>query len=304
LFGLLQKGTFGCLFVFGAQNQIFMAGGDGAVRLASIVSDANGQISCSSMVRLFLIKCLRNTRSKTGRAIRFPNFCIIKSTGTELTKLHFDPELLPIDSLAGEAAVTPDCLTADALRARFAHPPVWSPEITVERLVRPMTGPLTKAAVLLPIVMRADGPTLLLTQRTAHLNAHAGQISFPGGRMETSDTSPIDTALRETDEEIGLDRRHIEVLGTLPDYQTGTGFRVTPVVGIIELPFETKADPFEVAEIFEVPLSFLMNGMHHERRTAEFATGRRTFYVMQYDRFFIWGATAGMLRNLFHFLRA
>jgi 8-oxo-dGTP pyrophosphatase MutT (NUDIX family) len=229
---------------------------------------------------------------------------LIKSTGIELAKLHFDPELLPIDSLAGEAAVPPDRLTADALRTRFANPPVWTPEITVERLVRPMNGPLTNAAVLLPIVMREDGPTLLLTQRTAHLNAHAGQISFPGGRMEASDTSAIDTALRETDEEVGLDRRHIEVIGTLPDYQTGTGFCVTPVVGILQPPFETKADPFEVAEIFEVPLSFLMDGRHHQRRTAEFATGRRTFYVMPYQRFFIWGATAGMLRNLFHFLRA
>jgi len=221
-----------------------------------------------------------------------------------LAKLHFDPELLPVDSLAGEAAVAPDRLTADALRARFANPSTWSPEITAERLVRPMMGPLTEAAVLVPIVLRENGPSLLLTQRTAHLNAHAGQISFPGGRMETSDTSPIDTALRETHEEIGLDRRYIEVIGTLPEYQTGTGFRVTPVVGLLQPPFETKADPFEVAEIFEVPLSFLMDGAHHQRRTAEFVTGRRTFYTMPYERFFIWGATAGMLRNLFHFLRA
>ena len=221
-----------------------------------------------------------------------------------MAKLHFDPELLPVDSLAGEAAVAPDRLTADALRAHFANPSTWSPEITAERLVRPMTGPLTEAAVLVPIVLREDGPTLLLTQRTAHLNAHAGQISFPGGRMETSDTSPIDTALRETHEEIGLDRQYIEVIGTLPEYQTGTGFRVTPVVGLLQPPFETKADPFEVAEIFEVPLSFLMDGAHHQRRTAEFVTGRRTFYTMPYERFFIWGATAGMLRNLFHFLRA
>jgi hypothetical protein len=97
---------------------------------------------------------------------------------------------------------------------------------------------------------------------------------------------------------------HIDVIGTLPEYHTGTGFRVTPVVAIVQPPFDLQADPFEVAEIFEVPLSFLMDGMHHQRRTAEFITGRRTFYVMPYERFFIWGATAGMLRNLFHFLRA
>jgi len=221
-----------------------------------------------------------------------------------LARLHFDPELLPVDSLGGEEAIASERLMEDALRARFAHPPEWSPEITVERLVRPMDGPLTEAAVLLPIVLRDTGPTLLFTQRTAHLNAHAGQISFPGGRMETYDASPIETALRETEEEVGIDRGHIDVIGTLPEYRTGTGFRVTPVVGIVKPPFDVKADPFEVAEVFEVPLSFLMDGMHHQRRTAEFITGNRTFYVMPYERFFIWGATAGMLRNLFHFLRA
>lgn len=193
---------------------------------------------------------------------------------------------------------------ADALRARFLNPPDWVPEITVERLVRPLSRPLMDAAVLLPIILRDDGPTLLFTQRTAHLNAHAGQISFPGGRMETHDASPVDAALRETEEEVGLARRHIDVIGTLPEYHTGTGFRVTPVVGIVQPPFDMQADPYEVAEIFEVPLAFLMNGMHHQRRTAEFVTGNRTFYVMPYERFFIWGATAGMLRNFFHFLRA
>jgi 8-oxo-dGTP pyrophosphatase MutT (NUDIX family) len=221
-----------------------------------------------------------------------------------LARLHFDPEQLPVDSLGGEPEIAPDQLTADALRRRFATPPAWSPEITIERLVRPMSGPPTGAAVLIPIVLHEDGATLLFTQRTAHLNDHAGQISFPGGRVEDSDVSPVDTALRETEEEVGLARKHVEIIGTLPEYQTATGFRVQPVVGLVQPPFETTADPFEVAEIFEVPLSFLMNGMHHQRRTAEFPTGPRSFYVMPYERFFIWGATAGMLRNLFHFLRA
>jgi 8-oxo-dGTP pyrophosphatase MutT (NUDIX family) len=222
-----------------------------------------------------------------------------------LARLHFDPELLPVDSLGGEEAVASDRLRDEALRARFLNPPPWSPEITVERLVRPMSGPLTEAAVLLPIVLREEnGPTILFTQRAAHLNDHAGQISFPGGRMESYDESPIATALRETEEEVGISRQHIDVIGSLPEYHTGTGFRVTPVVGIVKPPFEVTPDPFEVAEVFEVPLAFLMDGMHHQRRTAEFVTGSRTFYVMPYDRFFIWGATAGMLRNLFHFLRA
>ncbi|MGZ3239445.1 MAG: CoA pyrophosphatase [Burkholderiaceae bacterium] len=223
-----------------------------------------------------------------------------------MVTLSFDPQIIPVESVAGEMAVGPDRLGTDWLRTRFAHPPEWVPEISDENRVRQMTAQLTRAAVLLPIVMRDAGPTLLLTQRTAHLTDHGGQISFPGGRMEETDASPIETALRETEEEVGLDRRHIEVIGTLPDYATITGYLVTPVVAIVHPPFELRADPFEVAEIFEVPLSFLMDGMNHQRRIIDFPKelGRRSFYSMPYERFFIWGATAGMLRNLFHFLRA
>jgi 8-oxo-dGTP pyrophosphatase MutT (NUDIX family) len=124
--------------------------------------------------------------------------------------------------------------------------------------------------------------------------------------VDPSDATAIEAALREAEEEVGLHRDHVELLGTLPDYFTGTGFRVTPVVSLVQPPIELKADPFEVAEIFEVPLSFLMDGANHQRRTVDLpnAAGRRTFYAMPYDRFFIWGATAAMLRNLFHFLRA
>lgn len=223
-----------------------------------------------------------------------------------MANLLFDPQIIPVESLAGEAAITRERLAAGWLRTRFANPPEWLPELTDEHLLRQtMTDP-TPASVLVPIVLREEGPTLLLTQRTAHLTDHAGQVSFPGGRVEAVDASTIETALRETEEEIGLDRRHVEVIGTLPDYFTGTGYRVTPVVAIVHPPFELRADPFEVAEIFEVPLTFLMDGMNHQRRAGEFPNGRgrRTFYAMPYDRFFIWGATAGMLRNLFHFLRA
>lgn len=223
-----------------------------------------------------------------------------------MSKLIFDPEILPVESIAGEPAVTPQRLTAEGLRRQFANPPAWQPEISDEHLMRKAASAPTPASVLLPIIARDDGLTLLLTQRTAHLNDHAGQVSLPGGRVDESDTSAIDTALRETEEEVGLHRRHIEVLGMLPDYITGTGFRVTPVVSLVQPPFDLRADPFEVAEIFEVPLAFLMNGMNHQRRTIELpnGAGRRTFYSMPYQRFFIWGATAGMLRNLFHFLRA
>lgn len=223
-----------------------------------------------------------------------------------MATLPFDPQALPIESVAGEMAVNPERMVTDWLRARFADPPEWDPEISDENRVRQMTERLTRAAVLLPIVMRDTEPTLLLTQRTAHLTDHGGQVSFPGGRMEDTDASPIETALRETEEEVGLDRRHVEVIGTLPDYATITGYLVTPVVALVHPPFKLRADPFEVAEIFEVPLSFLMDGMHHQRRIIDFPKelGRRSFYSMPYERFFIWGATAGMLRNLFHFLRA
>ncbi|HJV81973.1 CoA pyrophosphatase [Noviherbaspirillum sp.] len=223
-----------------------------------------------------------------------------------MSKLIFDPEALSVDSIAGEPAVAPERLTEAWLRERFASPPSWHPENFEEPLIRKGLGEPIPASVLMPLVARDEGFTMLLTQRTAHLNDHAGQISLPGGRVDGVDTTTIDTALRETEEEVGLHRRHIEVLGTLPDYITATGFRVTPVVSLVRPPFDLRADPFEVAEIFEVPLSFLMDGMNHQRRMIDLPNGlgRRVFYAMPYQRFFIWGATAGMLRNLFHFLRA
>ena len=221
-----------------------------------------------------------------------------------MSKIPFDPEQLPVDSVATEGALASERLLAAWLRMRFANPPEWQPEALEEALLR--RSGMTAASVLIPLVQRPEGLSMLLTQRTAHLTDHAGQISFPGGRAEHFDASAIDTALRETEEEIGLDRRHIEIVGTLPDYVTGTGYRVTPVVGLIMPPFVLTPDANEVAEIFEVPLAFLMDAANHRRLSFDLpeGAGRRSFYAMPYERFFIWGATAGMLRNLFHFLRA
>ncbi|PWF46008.1 CoA pyrophosphatase [Massilia glaciei] len=220
-----------------------------------------------------------------------------------MAKLPFDPRELPIDAIAGESAVAIERLAAAWLRARFAAPPAWQPE-PAEAVWAPRPV-VTPAAVLIPLVQRAHGLTMLLTQRTAHLTDHAGQISFPGGRAEACDASPIETALRETEEEIGLDRRHVDILGVLPEYMTGTGYSVTPVVALVTPPFTLLPDPNEVDEIFEVPLEFLMDGMHHQRLSFALPEGtRRSFYAMPYERFYIWGATAGMLRNLFHLLRA
>jgi len=157
---------------------------------------------------------------------------------------------------------------------------------------------LTPAAVLFPIVLRDDGHTVLLTQRTAHLRDHAGQISFPGGRVEEHDLSPTDTALRETEEEIGLARERVEIVGFLPEYRTGTGFRVTPVVALVRPPFDLQPDPFEVAEIFEVPLSFLLDPANHQQHSLHYRGALRNYFAMPYGEYFIWGATAGMIRSL------
>lgn len=159
------------------------------------------------------------------------------------------------------------------------------------------------AAVLVPLVVRADAPSLLLTKRTDHLHHHPGQISFPGGRVEAQDSTPVDTALRETEEEIGLDRRHVELLGALPDYYTGTGFRVTPVVGLVHPPFELQLDAFEVAEAFEVPLGHFLDPANHQRHSLVHEGRERQFHAMPYKDYFIWGATAGILMSLYRLLR-
>jgi 8-oxo-dGTP pyrophosphatase MutT (NUDIX family) len=162
---------------------------------------------------------------------------------------------------------------------------------------------LVPAAVLVPIVERQGGLTILLTQRTDHLSAHAGQISFPGGRMEDIDGSVEDAALRETEEEVGLHRQHIELCGHLDLYVTRTGFEVTPVVGIVTPPFAIKPDPFEVAEVFEVPLSFIIDPKNHQKQSRLYKGIERKFYVLPYEDRYIWGATAGMLVNLSEVLR-
>lgn len=155
-----------------------------------------------------------------------------------------------------------------------------------------------EAAVLVPLVAREGRVNLLLTQRTEHLAAHAGQISFPGGRVEAADRGREDTALRETEEEIGLARQRVAVLGALPEYLLPTGFRITPVVGWIEAPFETRADPYEVADIFEVPLEHFLVAERYQRHEYHFNGRHRHYVAIPYEGRYIWGATAGMLLTL------
>jgi 8-oxo-dGTP pyrophosphatase MutT (NUDIX family) len=157
---------------------------------------------------------------------------------------------------------------------------------------------LTPAAVLIPLVERPDGLSVLLTQRTDHLYDHAGQVSFPGGRVEAQDVDVIDTALRETEEEIGLARSYVEILGQLDAYETITGFRIYPVVGLVRPGFTLELDAFEVAAAFEIPLALALSPENYERRSREHLGARRHFYVLAHDERFIWGATAGMLFNL------
>lgn len=166
-------------------------------------------------------------------------------------------------------------------------------------------GPLTPAAVLVPIVDRPAAPTVLLTRRTAHLSDHAGQISFPGGRLEDCDCGDAALcALREAQEEVGLPPRTTEVVGRLDTYQTRTGYEITPVVGIVRPPFDLVPDPREVAEVFEVPLAFLIDPANHRRESLVDSGGAvREFWSMPFGDYFIWGATAGMLVNLSEVLR-
>ncbi len=158
------------------------------------------------------------------------------------------------------------------------------------------------AAVLIPIIDRRPEATILLTQRTAHLRSHAGQISFPGGRMEEGDISPAHTALRETNEETGIEADFVDVIGFLESYQTSTGFRVAPAVGIVSAGFTLEPDSGEVEDVFEVPLRFLMCSQNHELHSRPWQGSRRYYYAMPYEDRYIWGATAGMLRNLYDWL--
>lgn len=231
--------------------------------------------------------------------------------------LGFDPRQVPWTLLSGHwPAIQPANLTADRLRAVFKNPPVWTPELRQEPQLG-LKAPAA-AAVLFPIVLRGpqgQHPHVLLTQRTKHLSSHAGQIAFPGGKVDAEDPSVEHAALREAQEEVGLLPQHIQVLGSLPTYITGTAFHITPVVGLVSPEISIKPNPYEVDDVFEVPLDFLMNPMNHRRHELERDGVLRQWYSMPYletlpntlapaQERFIWGATAGMIRNFYRFLLA
>ena len=222
-----------------------------------------------------------------------------------------DPHAVPVIATDTQLpAVPPERLEPGALRAWFAQSEHGEPELRGDGGLFVGREPAA-ASVLVPLVVHPEGVTVLLTRRTEHLRDHAGQISFPGGRAEEIDADAVHTALREAEEEVGLSPEHVEVIGRLPVYVTVTGFHVTPVVALVRPGFTLAIDSFEVAEAFEVPLSFLMDPAHHRHHEFEFGGERRRFLSMpwhgidasgQSREYFIWGATAAMLRNLYAFL--
>lgn len=219
---------------------------------------------------------------------------------------RFDPRTVPVVHVDTDLpAVAAPRLKAEFLRARFVKPPVWQPEVLAES--RFSDRKPVPASVLIAIVQRAR-PTVLLTQRTAHLSTHSGQIAFPGGKQDASDEDLSATALREAHEEVGLQAEFVQILGTLPIYATGTGFTITPVVALVRDGFTLVRNAGEVDDVFEVPLEFLMNPANHRRHVFEWQGMRREWLSMPYQdghaERFIWGATAGMLRNFYRFLSA
>ncbi len=217
---------------------------------------------------------------------------------------NFDPRQVPFESdRSGLPAVEAARLTSEALIERFSKNLEWEPDFRheprfSERSLRP-------AAVLVGLVMR-ERPTVLLTQRTAHLSSHSGQVAFPGGKTDEADAGPHATALREAHEEVGLAAEFVQVIGSLPLYTTGSQYEITPVVALVRPGFELKANAFEVESIFEVPLDFLMNPANHRHHRMPSPKGTRHWLSMPYhdgqQERYIWGATAGMLRNLYQFL--
>lgn len=218
----------------------------------------------------------------------------------------FDPREVPVlPALLGDGQLParPDRLTPDGLRQLFAQPPQWVPELRYEQSF--VDRAPAHAAVLLPLVMR-DRVSVLLTLRSANLSSHSGQIALPGGRLDPVDASPVAAALRETYEELGIEPSRVEVLGSMPEYMTGSAFIVTPVVGLLRPDFELRPNPDEVADVFEVPLDFLMDPANHRRHAWNWDGAVREWYSMPYDdagrERYIWGATAGMLRNFYRLL--
>lgn len=218
-------------------------------------------------------------------------------------RLTFDPKVQPwVSPVDRYGSVPHDALSPEFVRAVLGRSIEQKLDLPDEFATRYQThnAQAIEAAVLVPLVLRESGLTVLLTQRTDHLHDHAGQVSFPGGRVEHTDESHVATALRETHEETGLAPEHVDVLGNLPRYYTGTGFAITPVTGLVRPTFTLAPDEFEVAEVFEVPLGFLTDPSNYRLHRVRLEDGsERQYYSVPWQDYFIWGATAAMLRGMY-----
>jgi 8-oxo-dGTP pyrophosphatase MutT (NUDIX family) len=227
---------------------------------------------------------------------------------------RFDPQNSIIRRrFESDALLDDSLLMPDQLKARFTLDIPWAPEETDENRhikassvieKKELDGVETRAAVLIPIIIRNNEPVILLTERSPHLSSHSGQISFPGGRFSNVDQSLVNTAKRETEEEVGIKERDIDVLGNFPEYCTISGYRVTPVVALVNSESTYKLNSREVQSIVEIPMKYLLNPRNHMLRSWESDQGRRHFYSIAFENYFIWGATAAMLRNFYSFLVA
>jgi 8-oxo-dGTP pyrophosphatase MutT (NUDIX family) len=220
----------------------------------------------------------------------------------------FDPRTQPLVPSGVLRPLSSEALQLDFISHAFKSHVKWEvepvftaafhvDELRLENIVR--------AAVFFPLVQRADGLHVIFTRRASHLYDHAGQISFPGGRIEVTDAVAVADALRETQEEIGIEPKYIQLIGTQPSFLTSTRFTMKPVIGYVRQGFSIHHNDSEVAEVFEVPLAFLMDPAHHQLRRAELpGGGHRYYFSMTWEAHFIWGATAALVRNFYHYLAA
>lgn len=224
------------------------------------------------------------------------------------TSLPFDPRQVPVQSIDRHLPkVSAANLEPQAIVERFVRQHDWTPELRRETPF--IDRPLAHASVLIPLVQR-ERLSVLLTLRPTHMNSHSGQIAFPGGKADPEDADAVATALREAQEEVGLEREFVQVIGTLPIYTTGSAFIITPVVALVQPGFELRPNADEVADVFEVPLDFLMDPANHRHHVVDLGGVQRGWLSMPYHHAhgegsterFIWGATAGMLRNFYRFL--
>lgn len=228
-----------------------------------------------------------------------------------LTPASLAPDPLTPDSLATDLLTTGEIMAysvGDVLaraQSRLAAQAQATARLTGDHILNPTSDytnparPLREAAVLIPIINRGDSASVVLTLRTEHLPTHAGQIAFPGGKVDPGDADATAAALREAHEEIGLEQHYVEPVGQLHPYVTGSGFRIIPVLGLVREGFSLRPEPGEVADIFEVPLQFLMSPGNHQKRSRTWDDKRRYFYAIPYEDRYIWGVTAGIVRSLY-----